>query len=60
MSETGGMQMPKQLPLRFGEEWSVKVLASLSDKEKDEALDTLKEMLLAAFEATRKGGKING
>lgn len=52
--------MAKQLPLRFGEEWSVKICISLSDKRKAEVLDALKEMLLAAFEATRTGGETNG
>lgn len=52
--------MAKQLSLSFDEEWWVKVNVLLSDERKAEAVDALKEMLVAAFEATRTGGVANG
>jgi len=48
--------MAKQLSLSFDEEWWVKVNVLLSDERKAEAVDALREMLVAAVEATRKGG----
>jgi len=51
--------MAKQLSLSFDEEWWVKVSVLLSDERKAEAVDALKEILVAAFEEARKGGLAN-
>ena len=51
--------MAKQLSLSFDEEWWVKINVLLSDEQKAEALDALKEIMVAAFEATRRGGVAN-
>jgi uncharacterized protein YciU (UPF0263 family) len=51
--------MAKQLSLSFDEEWWVEVNVLLSDERKAEAVDVLKEMLVAAFEEKRTGGLVN-
>ncbi len=51
--------MAKQLSLSFDEEWWVQINVLLSDEQKAEALDALKEIMVAAFKATRTGGVAN-
>lgn len=51
--------MAKQLSWSFDEEWWVEVNVLLSDERKAEAVDLLKEMLVAAFEEKRTGGLVN-
>jgi uncharacterized protein YciU (UPF0263 family) len=51
--------MAKQLSLSFDGEWWVEVNVLLSDERKAEAVDVLKEMLVAAFEEKRTGGLVN-
>jgi hypothetical protein len=51
--------MAKQLSLSFDEEWCVEVNVLLCDERKAEAVDVLKEMLVAAFEERRTGGVAN-
>lgn len=52
--------MSRQLLLGFEDEWWMKVIISLSDDQKREAILALKEMLVAHFEMKRTGGAING
>jgi hypothetical protein len=49
--------MPKQLSLRFEDEWWMEVIISLSEDQKEEAIVALKEMFIAYFEMKRASVK---
>ncbi len=52
--------MSKQLSLRFEDEWWMEVINSLSEDQKQAAIDALKEMLVAYLEMETTGGLKNG
>ena len=52
--------MAKQLSLGLEKRLSAKVIVSLSEEQKIQVIDGLKEMLVAALEAMRKGGVKDG
>jgi hypothetical protein len=46
--------MPKQLSLRFADEWWMEVFISIPEDRKEEVVFVLKEMLFAYLEMKRK------